>query len=719
MQTRPSQASPAELDAVAGLLSRGRLAEAEARARSMLSANPSSGVLWKILATVLVRQDKDALDALTRASELLPQDAEAHRNLSAKLRARGRLEDALSALRKALTVDPKNPDALIDAADIQRQLGRPREAVTLYVWALQADPSRHDAHNNLGNAFLELGDAAEAARSYRRALRVRGEEPQILCNLGNALRQLGEFEEAMACSRRAIELNPTLAMAHNNLGLLLCARGDQSQAIGCFRESLRLNPRYIEALVNLGDALRNVGQRREALDAYREAVRLDPSRAASHCSLGGALLESRRPEQAADAFMAAISLDANHAAAYVGLATAFRALSLPDDAQAACSKALSIAPDRPDSLLMLGELRADRGDFKGARQSFERALEADPNFAPAHSSIASLQRMTPADAQWMEKAQAMLQQPLPLDQQIQLRFALGKYFDDTGDYERAFAHFRHGNELTKQFGGKYDPQDFAALIDRIVRDVDAAFMQSLHSSANHSERPVFIIGMPRSGTSLTEQILASHPDAFGAGEVRFWDRAFSEVEAVVRSGQHPGACVVQLADEYLKRVTHRAGDALRVTDKMPANFLYAGLISAVFPRARLIHMQRHPLDTCLSVYFQNFFNVSPYANDLDDLADYYGQYLRIMEHWRAVLPAGSLLEVPYEDLVAQPEAWTRRMLEFIGLPWDPRCLEFQRTDRVVVTASRWQVRQQIHTSSAGRWRNYEKYLSPLRHLVPD
>lgn len=719
MQTRPSQADSAELDAVVGLLSRGRLAEAEARARSMLSADPSSGVLWKLLATVLVRQEKDALDALTRASELLPQDAEAHRNLAATLRARGRLEEALAALRKALTLNPQNPDALIDAADIQRQLGRPREAVTLYVWALQADPSRHEAHNNLGNAFLELGDAAEAARSYRRALRVRGEQPQILCNLGNALRQLGEFEEAIACSRRAIELNPTLAMAHNNLGLLLCARGEYSQAIASFRESLRQNRLYVEALVNLGDALRNVGHRREALDAYREAVRLDPSRPGSHCSVGGALLESRRPEQATDAFRAAISLNPNHVPAYVGLATAFRALSSPDDAEAACSKALSIDPDRPDALLVLGELRADRGDFKGARECFERALAVDPRFVPAHSSIADLQRMTSADAPWMEKAEAMLQHPLPLDQQIQLRFALGKYFDDTGDYERAFSHFRHGNELTKRFGGKYDPQDFGALIDRIVQDVDATFMQSVRGSASHSERPVFIIGMPRSGTSLTEQILASHPDAFGAGEVRFWDRAFSDVDELLRGGRHPDACVGKLADEYLKRVTARAGDALRVTDKMPANFLYAGLIHAVFPHARLIHMQRHPLDTCLSVYFQNFFNVSPYANDLGDLAHYYGQYLRIMEHWRAVLPAGALLEVPYEGLVAQPEAWTRRMLEFIGLPWDPKCLEFQRTDRVVITASRWQVRQQIHTSATGRWRNYEKYLSPLRHLAPD
>ena len=175
--------------------------------------------------------------------------------------------------------------------------------------------------------------------------------------------------------------------------------------------------------------------------------------------------------------------------------------------------------------------------------------------------------------------------------------------------------------------------------------------------------------------------------------------------------------LASLARDYLLRVGAQAGGALRVTDKMPANFLYAGLIHAALPRARIIHMQRHPLDTCLSIYFQNFFNVSAYTNDLDSVAHYYGQYLRVMAHWRGTLPAGALLEVPYEALVADPEGWTRRMLDFIGLPWDPRCLDFQETDRVVITASKWQVRQRITSSSVGRWRNYEQHLAPLRHLA--
>ncbi len=712
-------ADSGEISALMSLIAQGRLGEAEERAGTLLSVNPSDGMLWKILSVALLRQNKDALGTLRRAVELLPQDVEAHANLGAELRARGQWEDALKSLRQALALQPRNPDALIDAADIQRRLGRSREAVTLYVWALQIDPSRCEAHNNLGNAFLELGESAEAVRSYRRALRLRPDDAQVLCNLGNALRQQGEFEDAIAFSRRAIELNPTLSMAHNNLGLLLASRGERAAAVASFRESLRHSPHYIEALINLGKTLRAEGQRREALATFQKAVQLDPARADAHCSLGYALLESRRVDEADDSFRSALRLQPNHAGAHLGLAAAQRVQGLAEEAQISCQAALALEPRNPDALLLLGELRADRGEFEEAQRSFQRVLEVDNNFAPAYSSISALRRLTPDDTTWLRGVQTLLAKPLPLDQEIQLRYALGKYFDDIGEYDRAFNSVRDANELTKRYGGNYDCARLTALVERIISRFDPAFMHAARSASSSSERPVFIIGMPRSGTSLTEQILASHPAVFGVGEMRFWDRAFAKLGQALPQTDDIGECLGGLAEEYLQRVSKRAGAALRITDKMPANFLYVGLIHAVFPRARIIHMRRHPLDTCVSVYFQNFFNVSPYANDLENLAHYYGQYQRIMEHWRSVLPEHVMLEVSYEDLVQDAPGWTRRMLEHVGLPWDPKCLQFQQTSRSVITASRWQVRQKIHASSAGRWRNYEKYLAALRHLLPN
>jgi hypothetical protein len=333
--------------------------------------------------------------------------------------------------------------------------------------------------------------------------------------------------------------------------------------------------------------------------------------------------------------------------------------------------------------------------------------------------------MTRDDSDWLRGTEALLAQPLPLDHQIQLRYALGKYFDDIAEYPQAFHNYRAANELAKRRGTIYDRAGLTALIERIVQRCDSAFVQAAARAASQpatgdSERPVFIIGMARSGTSLAEQILASHPAVFGVGEVRFWDRAFTELDraAAARDGR-ADVFLGELAREYLDQVSPPAGVAARITDKMPANFLYAGLIHRVFPRARIVHMQRDPRDTCLSAYFQNFFYATPYANDLSDLAHYYGEYQRIMSHWRGVLPEHVLLEVPYEGLVQDPERWTRRMLEFIGLPWDPQCLSFDRTERVVLTASKWQVRQKISTGPVGRWRNYEQFLGPLLHLLPD
>ena len=325
--------------------------------------------------------------------------------------------------------------------------------------------------------------------------------------------------------------------------------------------------------------------------------------------------------------------------------------------------------------------------------------------------------MTSEDTAWLRGVQGLLSAGLPLKDEMDLRYALGKYFDDTGSFEDAFSQYRQANELSKRYRAEYDGAKLTERVGRIMHLCDADFLRHTREYASQSELPVFIIGMPRSGTSLAEQILASHPAVLGAGEIRFWDKAFEKLEAAARAPAELAATVPAVRHAYLERLGDQAGGPRRIIDKMPANFLYAGLIHAVFPRARIIHMRRQPLDTCLSIYFQNFFNVSVYANDLKSLAHYYGEYLRICEYWRSVLPPTAFLEVPYEALIEDQEGWSRRMVEFLGLPWDPRCLDFHNTERVVITASRWQVRQRLNAASIGRWRNYATHLAPLAHLA--
>jgi tetratricopeptide (TPR) repeat protein len=704
-------------DALTALVNQGRLAEAERAARALLQTEPGDGTLWKILGVAVLRQGKDAVQELSRAAELAPDDVEAHGNLGAALAQRQRWEEALVSLRRALELQPQNLQALIDAANALCALGRAREALPLYERALQISPRLVEAHNNLGNALQELGEVAGAVACYRRALEIRPGDAETHGNLGNALRQLGQLEEAIACSQRAIELEPRLSTAHNNLGLALAALGRRAEAIASLRRAVKLNPRFVEALNNLGNLLCDAGEHREAEGWYRQAIDLQPQRASGHCSLGNALLSDGRAAEAESSFRRALALQPDYPAAHVGLASALRLLGRAAEAQASCQAALATDSQQVDALSLLADLHVDRGDFAQAQELFRRALALRADSPAVLCSIAAHRRMTSADSAWREGVEALLGGRLPLEHEIGLRFALGKYYDDLGRYDEAFSQYRQANELGRRQEAGYDRRRLTRQVDDAIRRFDNSFVRSPHAGASASQLPVFIVGMPRSGTSLTEQILASHPEVFGAGEVSFWESAYEAFMRAAPAGAAAPGALAGMARDYLARVTASSGAAVRVTDKMPANFLYAGLIHAVFPHARILHMQRHPLDTCLSIYFQNFIDLRAYATDLGNLAHYYGEYLRLTAHWRRVLPATTLLEIPYEALIEDQEGWTRRMLDFIGLPWNPRCLDFHRTERVVITASRSQVRQRINSASVGRWRNYEKYLAPLLPLV--
>lgn len=699
------------------LVRQGRLVEAERDARALLAGHADQGMVWKILSVALVHQGKDALQALQRAAELMPEDAEAHRNLAAAYRDRGDWAAALASLRLALAIQPNDADGIAEAADAMRALGGVREAVPLYERALLLNPQHVEARNNLGNTFLELGQHLDAARCYRLALELRLDDPLIVCNLGNALRMMGSFEEAASWLQRAVALDPTLVIAHSYLGLVHGALGQLEAALENFRRAVELKPDDTVALNCLGRVFRDLGRRREAIATFERAIAVDPSSAESLCNLGEVLFEMRRVPAAMECYRRALSLQPRYAPAHLNLALALRQQRRPENAEASCRAALDINPNFVEALSFLGELRADRGEFVAAEDLFSKAIGIDPGFFSAFSSIATHRKMTVADSDWRRGVEALLGKRLPLTAEVSLRYSLGKYFDDVGEYDEAFPQYARANELSKRFGAAYDPVKFTALVSRIIGRFQPEFLRACQGAGSESEVPILIVGMPRSGTSLAEQILASHPAVFGAGELTFWHDAYRQFEQFNPAGAPDKPLLTKLALSGLERLTALGNGSMRVVDKMPANFLYAGLVHAVYPKARIIHMQRHPIDTCLSVYFQNFFNIGPYANDLGSLAHYYSEYLRITDHWRATLPPTAFLEVPYEALTENQEAWTRRMLEFAGLPWDPRCMSFQETNRVVITASKWQVRQKIYRASTGRWKHYEKFVGSLLPLL--
>jgi hypothetical protein len=298
----------------------------------------------------------------------------------------------------------------------------------------------------------------------------------------------------------------------------------------------------------------------------------------------------------------------------------------------------------------------------------------------------------------------------------ELRFAIGKHYDDVGDFKRAFENYKRANELLKPIAEPFDLDAYRLFVDTMIHVYTPGLVVRVDGGASASMKPVFVVGMPRSGTSLTEQIVSSHPCAKGVGELEFWSQVVHAHEATIKQGLLDESTRNELAEAYLRVLETKAGEALRIVDKAPVNCDYVGVIHSVFPNARIIYMQRDPIDTCLSCYFQPLSATQNFTMDLSDLAHYYREHQRLMAHWRAVLPAGAILDVPYAELVADQEGWTRRILNFVGLEWDQRCLDFHSTKRAVVTASYWQVRQRIYGDSVQRWRNYRKFLGPLLDL---
>jgi tetratricopeptide (TPR) repeat protein len=456
-----------------------------------------------------------------------------------------------------------------------------------------------------------------------------------------------------------LRIQPDFPCALSNLGFALNELERPAEAEVCCRQALRLLPGMDEAFNNLGNALSCQGKVPDAIAAYCEALRLNPSRAEAHHNLGNAYLEA--------------------------------------------------------------------GHFDWAQTQFAMALKLNPRDVKTYHSLSLMRRFSPAEQHTAAEWESVLDRgDLPAVQRSYLHYAIGKIYDDGGQYERAFPHFRRANQLIRP---DFDRSGHAAFVDRLIRDFPRSTFAAGAGSGNDSPLPVFIVGMFRSGTSLVEQILGSHGQVHGCGELadvkeiaaRWWrkgdksnlcEASFGPPGKLDLSPFPPRAELAELAEAYLARRSAVCGSARRVTDKMPTNFFYLGMIALLLPKARIIHCRRDPLDTCLSCYFTNFRNRPAHACDLEDLGIYYRHYQRLMEHWQGVLPL-EILEVRYEDLVEDLPAQTRRLLDFCGLPWDERCLRYYENQRPVQTSSVWQVRQPIYTTSIGRWRHYEKYLQPL------
>jgi tetratricopeptide (TPR) repeat protein len=490
--------------------------------------------------------------------------------------------------------------------------------------------------------------------------------------------------------------------------------GDNDRAADLFEEFVSIIPGRADALNTLGIALYNPGRYQEAEQRYREAIDVDPEYADALVNLA-ALLQTN-PDAAEPLLRRALKINPKYRGARAMLGLALLSSGLEHEAKVAFRKALKISPRDHIALLGLAHIARVEGRFDEAQSLLKRTLEISPKMPTAWASLNVTRKMTAADSDWFATAEEIAGSGVSLWDEAQLRFAMGKYCDDVDEYERAFGNFRRGNELLKSVAERYDRKAYASYADDLIRVHARETLASITEGGSASAKPVFVLGMPRSGTSLTEQIIASHPAASGVGEPDYWVKAARAYHDEIRQKVLDPPARKKLAEDYLRLIERRFPDALRIVDKTPANSDLVGFIHTVFPNARIIRMRRDPIDTCLSCYFQNFSTTQTFTMDLADLADYYRTHQRLMDHWCRALPAEAILEVPYEGLVADQETWTRKILDFLGLEWDERCLAFYETKRSVVTASAWQVRQKIYRHSVERWRNYEKFIGPLKGL---
>lgn len=544
----------------------------------------------------------------------------------------------------------------LQLAEQHKAAGRLAEAETLLKQILAAVPGFHPAYHSLGLIAYEVGKLPLAVDLIAKAIELDGQVALYHRNIGEMCRRLGRLDEAVAAGLRATALAPNDLDAHYNLGLALTDKGEWQAAIRSYRRALELDPGHGLSWNNLGAALEKQGDKAEAELSYAKAVALNPAHYEAQNNLGA--------------------------------------------------------------------IYSEQGKLEEACRCFDEAIRANPDFSEAHFNLSSLKTYREDDPHWhylernLDKAAGMTEKA-----RIRYWFALGKAREDVGRYDEAFAAYAEGNRLQHALL-PCDEAEADARLERIIRTFSPEFFAShapRRSLVKADKAPIFIVGMPRSGTTLLEQILSSHPGVHGAGELL----DLNEV-VMTRSANSPFPDFVpglsaedfaRMGEEYRERLWRLAPDAARITDKMPANFFYIGMIHLMLPEAKIIHAMRDPMDSCFSNYARLFNDTMEFAYDLGTLGRYYARYITLMRHWHTVLPQGSILDLRYEDMVADTEGQARRVLDHVGLPWDDNCLAFHRNKRHVKTASVAQVRKPIYKTSVARWQRFEKHLQPLLDIV--
>ena len=654
----------------------GRFHEAEALAKSITQEFPQHLFGWKLLGAVFKKMGRleEALAAMQSVVKLSPQDVEGHNNLGITLKALGRLDEAEAIFRRVLDLKPHHVEAHNNWGNTLKKLGRLDEAETSYRKAINLKPDYAQAHYNLGNTMRELGKLEEAEASFRRAISAQPDFAEAHCNLGVTLKELGNLDACESSYRKAISLKPDFAEAHNNLGDTLKELGRLYEAEASYRKAINLKPDYVEARYNLGNTLREVGKLEEAEASFRRAISAQPDFAEAHNNLGVTLKE----------------------------------LGKLDACESSYKKAISLKPDFAEAHNNVGIMLQELGKLDEAQASFRKAIALKPDYAEAYRNLANTMTFSSED-EHLFHMQVLYRDPAISDKnRCHICFALARAAEDLEDCGAAFQFYEKGNALRKKQLG-YDKAQDSTLFTKLKATYPQISSYPLAPGIVAPQNtPLFIIGMLRSGTTLVEQIISSHPMVTGAGELPL----VSQYGRSVAIGQTPvdTETLTTFREQYLNSLQQHSEGRAIVTDKMPQNFRFLGLITTALPEAQIIHIKRDSAAVCWANYTQYFVSSVGYCYSLDDILHYYELYEDLMSYWHQALP-NRIYDLDYERLTANPEEETRKLIGHLGLEWDDACLSPEKNARGVATASNVQIRKKVYQGSSERWKRYRPYLN--------
>jgi len=638
----------------------------------------------------------------------------------------GNLPQAEAFYREVLQAAPQALEARNPLAIILATSKRFEEAAKHFRLILKDKPDHAHTHQNLASVLFEQGLVDDAIKHYQFALKLDSRLAKAHTNLGIALCEKGRFEIAVESFRNALNLDKNNAVALNAMGLAYRELNDLPRALECLDYAIQLVPKNAEYRFNFGFILAKAELDFEACEQFYKAAEIDPNMIAAFVGLGDALEKTQRYDEALECFERVKQLQPNTAPIYDRIGRVYLAMSDTENALLNFNAGLKMDPEYLPALQGIGQTYQDAGKLVEANQIAERLIAQNPESAAGYLLRSYLAKIGTDDALPSQLSELLKQPALAFKELTKIHFALGKVYDDRAQYEFAFKHYLAGNQIRNE-SQHYDQKQDEEYFDQIIQVFNADFFAAHANCHVSSETPVFIIGMPRSGTTLTEQIFSSHPEVIGAGEVSFWGQAPGTLPSRLRSNLPYPACMQDITPElaqdvaamYLQTLAKIVGaksNPVRITDKLPHNFRQLGLIALLFPNAKIIHTRRDAMDTCLSIFFQNFSGDHPYAYDLTNLGHHYRQYERLMTHWHAVLP-GRIMDIQYEDTIADPEFWSRKLIAHVGLQWNDACLAPHKLQRTVKTASHWQVRQPIYKTSVARWKHYEAFLAPLKNSL--